>query len=239
MSTVSLAVVIPHFKNKKQLDKCLKHLDESTVKPLRTIVEDDTEGLGFTVNSNHGIRKVLADNKNVQYILLLNQDCYLEKNSLEEAIKFMSTHIKVAIAGFKQLSAKDQDQITWAGSYEAYPAGKHKGGRVSRGDCSQSQPTPWVTGACMIIRTSAIIDFGIMDENMKMVYSDSDWCFTARSRGWETWYIAEAVCVHEGGESTGPSTEKMKDIFLSDMVYFRDKWVLGEVYEDLSREVFV
>ena len=89
----------------------------------------------------------------------------------------------------------------------------------------------------MIVRMEAILEIGLMDENMKMFGSDSDWSYTARARNWETWYIAEAECVHEQGVSQS-RTPEMEKTFERDMVYFRSKWLDGELYKDLTLEIF-
>jgi GT2 family glycosyltransferase len=89
----------------------------------------------------------------------------------------------------------------------------------------------------MVVRLDAIMEIGLMDETMKMFGSDADWSYTARARGWETWYIADAVCVHEQGVSK-TMDEKMTKTFEKDMIAFRSKWIDGELYRDLSLEIF-
>jgi GT2 family glycosyltransferase len=89
----------------------------------------------------------------------------------------------------------------------------------------------------MVVRLDAVQEFGLMDETMKMFASDADWSYTARARGWQTWYIADAVCVHEQGASQSMDP-KMQKVFEHDMIVFRCKWVDGDLYRDLSMEVF-
>jgi len=89
----------------------------------------------------------------------------------------------------------------------------------------------------MIVNMIAVFEIGLMDKNFKMFGSDADWGYTARQRGWETWYIADAVCVHEQGVSK-KQDEKMANIFDADMEYFHQKWISGEQYKELSMEIF-
>lgn len=233
-----IPIIIPFFRNQEQLAKCkdaIRAQDGLTSQCPDFIIDDSETVNGFTKTVNAGIRA--ARNANSTYVCVLNQDCYLKPDAIEKMIAFMADHPRCAIAGIKQLSSKDQDQIIHGGTLECYPAGRHEGGLVSRGDCNMPKQVPWVNGACMIVRLSAIAEFGLMDENMKMFGSDADWSFTARARGWETWYIADAVCVHEQGASKNMD-EKMGRTFDRDMLYFRDKWITGEVFRDLSLEVF-
>ena len=143
------------------------------------------------------------------YALLLNQDCYPEPDAIETLVKFMETHPRCAIAGPMQVSAENPDEIVNAGGLMAFPFGRHRGSASrARGDFSQSEQVAWINGACMFARLDAVLDFGLLDEGMFLIGSDSDWCLSARSRGWETWYCAEARVLHEGGVSNEmPKTE--------------------------------
>ncbi len=226
---MSVTVVIPFYKNKEQLEKCLAasvHVEPPIV------VDDSSTGFGFTNSVNRGLRQVKTD-----YAIILNQDCYLRSGAVDKMVSFMLEHPDCAIAGIKQLSSENEDQIIHGGTLECFPTGRHEGGKVSEGDCSSNKQVPWVNGACMIVNMDALIEIGLMDPNFKMFGSDSDWSYTARQRGWETWYIADAVCVHEQGVSK-TQDEKMANIFEADMQYFADKWISGEQYKELSTEIF-
>lgn len=229
-----ITVLIPYFKNKEQLALCREALKVQTAKIDAVMTLDDSDyGNGFTATVNKGLKTL----RNQAYAIILNQDCYLRPEATEKMIVFMDAHPKCAIAGIKQISSTNPDEIIHGGTLECFPAGRHKGGLVSRGDCGVSEQVPWVNGACMIVRLEAIFEFGLMDESMKMFCSDADWSYTARARGWECWYIAEAECVHEQGASKSRD-DAMQKLFEADSIYFRDKWMTGELYKDLSLEVF-
>ena len=89
----------------------------------------------------------------------------------------------------------------------------------------------------MIVRKEAILDIGLMDKNYKLFGSDSDWSYTARARGWETWYVADAVVEHEQGISGGGDEKASQQLSL-DMLYFRSKWLDGDLYKELTMEIF-
>lgn len=233
-----IPVIIPFYKNKAQIEKCLESLNLEPQGTWFYLVEDDSSlGSGFTKTCNRGIVGIRRTNIESPYAILLNQDCFLKKGAIPAMVSFMDSHPRCAIAGIKQLSSRNEDQIIHGGTLECFPAGRHEGGLVSRGDCSESKQVPWVNGACMIVRLEAILEIGLMDENMKMFCSDADWSYTARARGWECWYIAEASCVHEQGVSANMD-ESMSRTFEQDALYFRSKWIDGELYRDLSLEIF-
>lgn len=229
-------VLVPTYKKPEQFEKCKAALKEQTYNTWILEHREDETGEGFTKNVNHLLRRAIRLGGSA-FAVVLNQDCYLKPGALERMYKFMLKHPKCAIAGIKQLHSSNEDRIIHGGTYECFPAGRHAGGYVSRGDCSVNKPVPWVNGACMIVRLEALQEFGLMDETMKMFASDADWSYTARARGWETWYIADAECVHEQGVSQ-TMDPKMQKVFEMDMLAFRAKWVDGDLYRDLSLEIF-
>lgn len=231
---VKTLVAVPSYKNEDQVAKCKMALADQTAS-LDVSVYEDTSSAGFTQNSNKLLRDGLF--ANYQYVVLLNQDCYLKPTAVEKMVEFMDAHPKCAIAGIKQLMASDPDKIIHGGTTECYPQGIHITGTVKNGDCTKDRQVPWVNGACMIFRVLDLLTVGLMDENMKMFGSDADISYRARAAGKECWYIASAECLHEWGVSKGMD-DKMNKQFQMDMLYFRDKWLNGELYKDLNQEYF-
>ena len=233
---MQIKVLIPYYKAEKQLAACMKALD-GQVAPGDIIVHDDSEAsTGFVRASNELLRPLLR--QDVDYAILLNQDCYLKPGAVGKMIDFMEKHPKCAIGGIKHFGPVDKDLITHGGCTQAFPNGLHLAGYQSKGELGKNKRMPWVNGACMIIRMDAIVDIGLMDPNYKLICSDSDWCYTARDRGWEVWYIADAECVHDHGLSKSTKDVKTNKIKLLDTVRFRDKWITDGVYRELFLEIF-
>jgi GT2 family glycosyltransferase len=234
---MSVTVVIPVYKNKDKLETCLSHL-KAQKEPISDIkTYDDTESRFGFVKAVNGLIRPLMSSKQ-QYVVVLNQDCYLKPNAVEEMVKFMDENPKCAIGGIKHLLPEDEDEIIHGGCTKAFPSGWHITGSVKNGDCAENKQMPWINGACMIVRMEALKDIGVMDENFNMICSDSDWCYTARDRGWEVWYIANAVAVHEHGISKGTKDNSINKKKLQDTVRFRDKWITDGSYRELVMEIF-
>jgi len=231
-----LGIIIPHYKNKDQLKKCQDAISKQDYHDIMVNVQDNTDdNKGFTKACNTGIKELFDE---CDYFVILNQDCYLKEDAITKMVAFMKRNPKCGIAGVKQLHAGNPDSIIHGGCTQAFPHGRHLGGRVSQGDCVKDGQMPWVNGACLITRKSTIIDIGLMDENFVLICSDSDWCYTARQRGWQVWYIADAECLHEQGVSLGSQDEKMTTQMKLDTLSFREKWVSAGNYRELSREIF-
>jgi len=227
-----IPVIIPFYKNRHQLNKCLQHLDRQAV-PVEVFVRDNSvDNIYFTAAVNEGIKKFL--DKNCKYMLILNQDMYLESDAIAEMVNFMDSHPECGIGTPLQLDPQNPDHVVYAGGFNAFPLGSHLHGRAS--EFTDNAPVIWGNGACMILRKTMVQDIGLLDENLIFIASDSDYSFTARSRGWQVWRIAKARGIHEhgaGGKTDNPEIELLK---LNDILYFSKKWLTGESFREMAYE---
>jgi GT2 family glycosyltransferase len=233
MATDDLLAVIPFYKNQRQLDQCLAHLERQTRKIRPYVHDNSTENLGFTRAVNKGLRQAIRSGH--RYVVALNQDVYLAEGAVAAVVDFMDRTPACAIAGIKQLSSQNSDIVIHAGCTMAYPTGIHLTGLASEGAGAVSAKMPWVNGAVLAARTEALLDFGVMDENMFLFGSVSDWCYTARTRNWEVWYCAEAECIHEVGTSQNPTVESTNH-FHRDMAYWQSKWLGSGLFRRLNEQ---
>ena len=227
-----IPVIIPFYKNRTQLDKCLLHLRRQTM-PVDIFIRNNSEdNIYFTAAINEGLRHFLK--KPVKYMILLNQDMYLEPHAVEEMVNFMNRNPRCGIGAPLQIHPQQADYVIWAGCFDAFPLGKHLHGPLHR--FKESEPVYWANGACMILRREMIEEIGLMDKNLVFIGSDSDYSFTARSRGWEIWRIATARGVHDHGASGNSGNPRIEMIKIKDMLYFSKKWVNGELYRMMAFE---
>jgi GT2 family glycosyltransferase len=59
----------------------------------------------------------------------------------------------------------------------------------------------WAVGAALLIRRDAIDAIGGLDERFFMYVEDVEWCWRARTLGWEIWFEPSAVVRHIGNAS--------------------------------------
>jgi GT2 family glycosyltransferase len=225
-------VTIPAYRAPEKLARCVAAVKAQTI-PCQLYVHDNSvNNSGFTAGVNVGLRQAIKSG--AEFALVLNQDVYLPPDACEKLTAFMRDHPRCGIAGVKQYDEKTPDLVQHGGCGQAFPYGMHVRGYRSRGDCAVSLPMPWVNGAILCARMSAVLNFGLMDENMYLVGSDSDWCYTARQRNYEVWYCADTEVVHEGGITAGPPILELQPGFARDMGYWRDKWVGTKIFKLLN-----
>ena len=227
-----IPVIIPAYKNTLQLQKCLTHLKNQTVEVDPFVRDNSDNNIYFTAAVNEGIRKYLSQPGD--YIMILNQDMYLEPDAVEKMVAFMDTHPQCGIGCPLQLDSNNPQYVIFAGGFEAFPEGKHQHGPLS--EFTFDETIFWSNGACMILRKQMIHEIGLLDENYVFVGSDSDYCFTARSRGWQVWRIAASRGIHEFGVSLFESEIEIERIKICDMLHFGKKWLTGWLFSQLSFE---
>ena len=227
-----IPVIIPYYRQKDKLDKCVTHLKNQTIELEIFIQGNNNSNIYFTAAVNEGLKKYLVHS--CRYILILNQDMYLEPAAVEIMVKFMDRHPNCGLGAPLQIDREDPEYVISAGGHEAFPYGKNQPGRLT--DFIEDEQICWANGACMILRKDMIQEIGLLDENYAFIGSDSDYCFTARSRGWQIWRIAGAKGIHEHGSSAKLSEMRIEFLKIKDMVYFSSKWLTGELYKDLAYE---
>lgn len=215
-------VLIVEYKNRDAADRCIASACNQSAPTLWMLHDNSIENLGYTRGMNALLKEAMRTG--FPFAVLLNQDVQLEPDAIANAVDFMDSHPRCAIAGMKQLDPANPDLITHGGTGAPFPAGEHLTGRVSHGDHAVSKPFLWVNGAAMIVRLEALADIGLMDERYFNVGNDSDWGMTAWMMGWEVWYCAEAVCLHgTHGCSHEPSHEQLASN-IKDMAEWGKKW---------------
>ncbi len=227
-----IPVVIPYYKRKDQLDKCVAHLKNQTIEPEIFIRDNNNDNVYFTAAINEGIKKYLV--QPCKYIVILNQDMYLEPVAVEKMVVFMDSHPDCGIGAPLQIDSRNPEHVIFAGGQESFPFGKHVHGPVS--EFTEDKQIFWSNGACMMFRKDMIQEIGLLDKNLVLIGSDSDYCFTARLRGWQVWKIAGARGVHECGASGALMDTHIEKLKITDMIYFGQKWLTGELYKELAYE---
>jgi len=215
-----VGVVIPHFGDQEKLTNCIDSLvNVDGFDPAYLyVVDNNTNNLYFTIAVNKGIEQALAEG--CDYVWILNNDTKVDPNYINASLNRFSKNKKIGIVGGKNLKTEKPDRIFWGGSYNAFPAGQHKAGYVSRGDLDKATRETWATFSSVIIKAQTYHDVGGLDNSMRMIFSDSDFCFSAAQKGWQIWYEPKAIVLHDTGVSARGANDDLKKIFRSDKVAF-------------------
>lgn len=233
-----ISIIIATFNGQKYVSYCLNSIFDQNFQDFKVLIidngsTDDTvkiiktnyqsqiansklklienkKNLGFGGGYNQGIRETIEDNK---YILILNQDIILEKNFLEEAIKFLETHSRVgAVTGKlyywdfeKNKKTNIIDSANGIKMFKNRRAIETGQGEEDQGQSNETKEVFGVTGACSIFNSQALKEIGIklkdtieyFDENFFAYKEDMDLSWRLRLYGWSCFYLPQAMAFHD------------------------------------------
>lgn len=225
-------IIIPFYREYAKLEKCKAAIAAQSYGDCEVFVRDNThDNILFTAAVNEGLAKYCW-RPDVHYVVVLNQDAYMRPDCVRQLVDFMDAHPECGIACPLQC-AEDGRTVTWGGSYEAFPFGRHRKDPLA----SYREPfeTFWANGACMMIRTETLREVGLFDRNLRFICSDSDFSFTARARGWKVFVVPQALAEHSLAASSQANLE-ISLVKCRDALYFAEKWLTGGLYRQLSFE---
>ncbi len=165
------------------------------------IVVQNKKNLGFARAANQGVQKSTGE-----LLLLLNTDCFLEKNYLHVLLERLDQNPKLAGVQGKYLLDGDPERIDSLG-IEVRLSGVAKDICKGSPDDHRTAPFPVAAlcGAAAVFRESAleIIREGIhhFDPRFESYYEDVDLCWRLRRKGFELECVPEAVARHVRGGS--------------------------------------
>lgn len=239
-----IGISIVDYGDPKWLKDCLDsiqfgkdELNPKTVLFDTTTLNCKTVNLGFTQGQNLNIKAYLRDPQPPDWIWLLNNDTKVPPETFQAIQKILpELDEKIGIVGFQVRSMENPDLIHHAGTIAAFPAGIHKSGSVKLNQFKERTYEKWVSFPSVLIRRDVFERIGLLDSNMFNFYSDSDYCYHARSAGFRVAYEPSFMVYHHIGQSQNPSIEQQK-IITSDGIYFQNKWIQGKLFHDLEYEL--
>ncbi|MGM9753907.1 MAG: glycosyltransferase family 2 protein [Candidatus Cryptobacteroides sp.] len=177
------------------------------------------ENFGFAGGYNRAL-SALQEREEFEYYLLLNSDVQLSPHSLEPLYSWMEAHRNCGICGPKlhalvkntKESAEDKylklNRFEYAGAAGGYIdrlGYPYCRGRVLKrvepdeGQYDSPKRVFWVSGACLLIRSSLWEALGGFDDSFFAHMEEIDLCWRAQALGSEVWTVPDALVWHLGG----------------------------------------
>lgn len=251
---MTLTIGIVNYNTKNNLKKCVESILENPPKYKYQIVIVDN-------NSTDGSKKFLKKikEKNVKYILskknrgfgaacnqiakledspyilFLNPDVEVSRNSIDELISFLEDNEKVGVVTGKLLFPDGSLQL----SCRKFPSilkalfGREslmrkifpnniisKNYLMSEVDYDKKQFPDWIRGAVMLFKTEVFKQVGGFDEKFFLYFEDTDICLRLLKKGYKAAYLPEAVFYHKLAASTAKEQLRTKIIHNISMFHY-------------------
>jgi N-acetylglucosaminyl-diphospho-decaprenol L-rhamnosyltransferase len=246
-AATTIDVVIVTYNNADSIRGCLESLSELPwVKAfvVDNASHDDTlaeleelraekislgRNLGFAAGCNTGWRA-----GNAPYVLFLNPDARIDPTSLSRLLDALGEDATAAAAGPRIVD----DNGVLAYSQRRFPRVRSTYAQVlflhhlfpesSWADeivrdetlYAARQEPQWISGACILVRRSALERIGGWDETFFMYCEDTDLCRRLWDKGLRVLFVPAAVVAHSGGASA-PRIVMLPQLAWSRVLYAR------------------
>jgi len=234
---ISLSIIIVNYNTGDFLYKCLESIKKSSFPQdkLEIIVVDNASSdhsanflkkkrpdvvfiqnrrnVGFAKANNQAIKKAAGD-----YVLLLNPDTLLQKETLTVMFGLMERNLKIGVATSKVLLIdKTLDDACHRGFPTPWNAFCHFSGlsklfpksllfdgyHLGYRDLDKIHEIDSCVGAFMFIRKRAGEDVNWLDEDYFWYGEDLDFCYRIKEKGWQVVFNPETEITHFKGISSG------------------------------------
>ncbi len=163
------------------------------------------ENLGFGAANNQALKKI--DN---EFILLLNPDTEVEKDTLVRMVKFMEENPEVGAATCKALKSDGELDFAyhrgfptpWA-SFLYYFLKDDRLYHLKGRDMEKIHEVDAISGSFFLTRKSVLDKVGLFDEDYWMYAEDLDLCFRIKQVGFKVAYVPDVEVLHLKGISSG------------------------------------
>jgi GT2 family glycosyltransferase len=188
-------------------------IDNVNIKFPQIELTKNDYNMGFARAINRALAKTSAP-----YILLLNPDTIIQDGFFEDILRYIKDNENAGIIGPKILNLDGSVQ----GSARNFPTpltalfGRASlltrffpNNRITRANILTARSdgiTPmevdWVSGACILLRRSALEEVGYLDERFFIYWEDADLCRRMWQKGWKVVYFPQAAVYHYVGGSS-------------------------------------
>lgn len=185
-------------------DKTLSIIQENLISNLKVV--KNKQNIGFAKAYNQGIHWTSG-----KYVLILNQDLYLDKNFIAETINFLDSYPKVAAinpAIFKWLDNSsdkiiDSLGISFDKNFRFFNLDEGK--KIDEKEKFEIKPVFGFTGTAVVFRRSALYDIAwqrqFFDESFFAYKEDVDMSWRLRWRNWDIVNLPQAIAYHKRSAS--------------------------------------
>lgn len=162
------------------------------------------ENAGFSAGNNLGIKYAL--NNQADYILLLNNDTIITKDSINKMYISLNKHTDIGLMSCRIMYYEDKNLINYCGGRINYFKGTaefYNKGKEYISSGNDFIYTEVATGCCMLMKSELIKEVGLLPEEYFMYYEDVDFCAKVQKNGYRIGVCLDAVIYHKESASSG------------------------------------
>ena len=233
--TPKIFVIILNYNGIETLPACLASVFQSDYPNFEVVIVDNdskdesfekaciayskahfiknSTNTGFSSGNNVGIRWALE--KFADFILILNNDATLEKNTLSELIEASKKNIAAGV--LSPLIKNSENKIWFAGGKIDWKLMKTE--HITKIISSKPYETEYLTGCAMFIKKEVFKKIGLLDERFFLYYEDADFSLRAKNANFKLMVVPSTI-VHHLEQSNKKNNSKLYWLVLSGLLFF-------------------
>lgn len=166
----------------------------------------------ISLNENKGVaaaRNIGIQQATKEYIILLDDDAFIQNIDIQNIQEYFEKNPKTAVLAPLILypNLKTQESIRsfptipsllWRGLglYKLFPNVPWYT-KYIQNDAKSIHPIDWAIGACLIIPKNMFNTLGNFDEKYFFGYEDTDFCYTAKQKGYTNIFWPTTTIIHD------------------------------------------
>ncbi|HKB88346.1 MAG TPA: glycosyltransferase family 2 protein [Patescibacteria group bacterium] len=259
MNRPGISVVIVSWNTKDITDRCLSAMKKAVAKVKSKadveviVVENDSEDgtaemiakkhpwvklkpsgsdLGYGKGNNFGYKKA---NPKYDYLLLLNNDAYVNEDTLVKSLEYMEKNTNCDVLGcqLRFLDGRFQPSAgflpnptsvwSWIWGLDLVP-GVNKLFKpfhpTDKDFFKKDREVGWTMGAFLFMKMEVFKKSGGFDENFFMYMEEVEWCRRVNMAGYKIWYTPGFWITHVDKASAMGKPEELAKIFRREILGF-------------------
>lgn len=213
-------------------------VDNNSFEKIPHVTIQNKENKGFAIGNNQGMKKARGD-----FFLLLNTDCFLEKDTVAKLVEFAKKHSDAGVIGPKLLNADGTLQPSagyfpslWTvflimATIDNWPIFKKYLPSIHVREkelFNKTRTFDWVTGACQLIPKEIFAKTGGFLEDYFMYGEELEWQYRMRQQGYKSYYLPTAIATHLGFSSSSPANGAIKELqsYVAFFKKYKPEWQL-------------
>ena len=193
---------------------------------------NSNENKGYAAGNNLGFKYALSQD-DCDYLWILNNDTFIDENSLGNQIKYIKSKDKLVLLGSKLLYYDNPGTIqSYGGQINSFTmVTNHIGdGRKNDEYFSRESIPDYIPGASIFCDKKIIEKIGNIPEEYFMYGEDLDWSLKARAHGIELHICPDSIIWHKEGASLKYYKKGNRKPELSDHLSVVNRLIVAKKY---------
>ncbi|CAN5181052.1 glycosyltransferase family 2 protein [soil metagenome] len=215
-------------------DNSIEVLEQLQKKHANLVLHKSTKNLGFSNGNNEAFKLVHGE-----YVFFLNSDIIVLDDAIDQLFNFYKQKVKdVQFVGGKLYNTDRTPQASCGPFYTPWIV---FGALFLRGDywgLTRSSPdvtvkTDWVSGACILTKSSLFKEMNGFDRDIFMYMEEIDLLYRASQKGYNTYFYPNAHFIHLGSASSGGKTFPILQVYEGFLYFYKKHY--GKNYVRMLR----